>query len=122
MLGLREHVALAIANDQGAGIINPREVEALMSGAKLLEDGGGDGESMARLLRAMAIDLQDKAIFSSTPRVSRVDDYYLHCADVVIAAYDQWIEHRCKTQLCDKIRHLRETGQSSGTLEDASQI
>ena len=94
MQPLREFIAQEIANDQlcgGPDIITKEEERAIMKGAMLIENDGD--EEMANALRQLAIDLgkHHLVFFHGTGLRIRVDEYYLHCADVVIKAYHKWL-------------------------------
>lgn len=95
MTGLREHVAAAIEASTTCGgpdILRDDEVETLMQGALLLEQAGRRDE--ADRLRLLAIELGPNYTpfhFQKANGRKRIDAYYLYCADISIAAYDQWL-------------------------------
>ena len=105
MSTLRDHVARAIQRDQetgGAGILSAEEVAALewaMSypppGAPATmiaahEQGGRDHRAtIAGLLHELG---PRQMRIHGEP--TKIDAYYRHCADVVIAAYDEWLDER----------------------------
>jgi len=93
MTGLREHVAQAIEASTTCGgpdILRADEVEALMRGALLLDQDGKREE--ADRLRMLAVELgANHTPFLQAKGRQRIDAYYLYCADVSIAAYDQWL-------------------------------
>jgi len=100
MSGLRNHVAQAIAHDAtcgGPGILATEEQDALLRGAMLLAASGQTDD--AALLRAIAVELGAK----NTPFIApatRVDAYFLHCADVATAAYEGWIAQAAREIAC----------------------
>ena len=106
MRGLRNHVAEAIRVMQeqgGVGILRAEECAALHEAAWALEQKRHDiGEMPADdireerlVLAGIAADLGPHPIFMhGQPR--RIDAYWLKCADVAIAAYDDWLEQRTK--------------------------
>jgi hypothetical protein len=92
MTGLRDHVAQAIMKDTtcgGPNLLGADEQDALMRGARMLEDAGQQGS--ADLLRVLAIELGANHLPFLQAEKPRVDAYYRYCADVAIAAYDQWL-------------------------------
>lgn len=95
MSGLRESVAQAIMQDQicgGVDLLSEGERDALMHGALLLQQQGEPQKG--DILRMIAVDFGAKHLpFLNLPK-PRVDDYYLHCADVTINAYDKWLKER----------------------------
>lgn len=103
MKGLREHVAEAIRTDQergGAGILTDEEMHALELADLALyhadvKAGSASNENYAAkgTLAAMRHQLGPTPMFIHGEKM-RVDDYWLHCADVAIRAYDAWIEER----------------------------
>lgn len=94
MKSLREFMAQKIADDEmcgGPSIITPEEETAIMFGALLIQEDGD--EYRANLLRSLAIDLGERHLtfFQGEGLRPKVDKYYLHCADLVISAYHEWL-------------------------------
>jgi hypothetical protein len=95
MTGLRDHVARAIEASTfcgGPDILRAEEVEALMRGALQLEIANNGKCEQADTLRLLAVELgANHTPFMQAKGRQRIDTYYLYCADVSIAAYDQWL-------------------------------
>ncbi len=98
--GLREHVAEAIAADQcigGTGILSDEEEAAIGEAIYFLRTGtipsGQDETEIVQALAHIKAQLGSNRIYACGS-FTRVDQYYLHCADVAIQAYDQWVEKR----------------------------
>lgn len=107
MTSLRKHVAEAIQRDQnegGTGILRPEEVEALewammapRSGAPAetitAHEQEGDRHQHRQILAALLAELGPHRMRLHGFE-TRTDAYYLHCADVAIEAYDDWLAKR----------------------------
>jgi len=98
MPGLREYVAEAIRIDQeqdGSGILTDQELEALEAADEALFKQGHAAMSGLRLvLVELRRSLGPSARLWICGEKRRIDDYWLHCADVSIAAYDRWLDQR----------------------------
>ena len=106
MSGIRQHVAEAIRCMQeqgGAGILRDEEMAALEQGVRSislerinLSEKSDESERLKECLLSLCgikADLGPHPIFMhGAPR--RIDVYWLKCADVAIAAYDEWLEQR----------------------------
>ena len=101
---LREHVADAIQRDQsagGAGILSPEDVAAvewaLMAAMRLAAKGDAEAMQHRDTLAVLLADLGPRRMLVHG-QTSRVDEYYMTCADVVISAYDAWFDERAKAR------------------------
>lgn len=106
MSGLQEFVARAIMADQdcgGADLLTAKEVAALewailrpLTSASAFEKAQWDqeGEQQHRLVLAGLIADLGPSKLSVCGQQQRAGAYYLHCANVAIAAYDRWLEQR----------------------------
>lgn len=105
MSGLRQSVAKAIQADAdcgGAGILTDEEIAALEWAIfkapieKPAFGGGAESEDSRNktVLSGLLHELGHKRMFICGETMNRVDKYYLHCADVAIDAYDQWLAER----------------------------
>lgn len=93
MTGLRQSVADAIQRDMetgGSGILTDQEIAALEWAITTHEDGTEQHrESLAVLLHELG-----RCKLRIHGAEDRRDPYWLHCADVAINAYDEWLDKR----------------------------
>ncbi len=99
MTGLRASVADAIQRDQecgGAGILTDEEliaVEWAILGALKMGFGDPDAKRHHQVLAVLLHELGPR-IMSIHGAKNRRDQYWMHCADVAIDAYDRWLADR----------------------------
>ncbi len=108
MSGLRQHVAEAIRRHDeqgGLGILSDEEVQALEAGVRAIgrerlpmsehSQASRDLKEHMLALCGLTADLGPSPVFiHGAPR--RIDTYWLKCADVVIEAYDEWLQKTAK--------------------------
>lgn len=100
MSGLRQTVAAAIQADAdcgGLGVLTKEEQDAIEWAITLPVDWCEHEKKRHRQILALLIhDLGHGRMHIHGSAKPRVDQYYLHCADVAIDAYDKWLDERKK--------------------------
>ncbi len=98
MTTARDYVAKAIQQDEdmgGQGILTDDEIKALEWAGT--HDFKNDASTFHRqTLMAMLAQLGHGRMFISGAGQTRVDAYYLRCADLAIGKYEEWLDQRAK--------------------------